>query len=570
VVISPQTMVFPVLDRVRSGLGAAIDAERAHVKGKMMDEIIHAYLTSQGDNVAATNAVVSNIDLVRQPSKCPFGFSNDDMTAEAVAEEAKALSLSRASMHDVASNDTQHASLPKLYSWESTTTRGAASELRKHAAALRLPSHPLHPLGGPLSFLDHAWGQPSPLALQAALAELEGLYLLGNPSWNAVFGSIMPEAASHVARLLDIPEGAATVHFAHNSHELVTRVLSQLLLDRPSYTHACVEKKPLRVLTSDCEFYSVTRQLNRLTEAGAVDVCAVSTKPVESFSDRFISVASTAAAAGKPFDVVYVSQTTYLTQETLLPDVAAFVKDLHQACSGHANAASCDVEDTPLVMVDGYHAFAAFPVSLGPAAERCIYVAGLLKHAGCGANAAFATVPAWMTSGSPTPKLRPVFTGWLADPSVLASGSDGIAHGSYVGYDPAMTLQGATPAFLLPLLTWNHLQRLWAHITPRTLTVEDIHMHVLALQEELLAGLRQHGTHGLTQENLVPPSPERCRSHTLVFQQACSEVAKQVVEQLQAHGILVDCRKQYVRVGIGPNHTSADVRSLCMAVRAIM
>lgn len=46
-------------------------------------------------------------------------------------------------------------------------------------------------------------------------------------------------------------------------------------------------------------------------------------------------------------------------------------------------------------------------------------IRGLLKHVGCGANAAFMSLPAAL-------RLRPVATGWLADESVLAPGSGGL------------------------------------------------------------------------------------------------------------------------------------------------
>lgn len=44
---------------------------------------------------------------------------------------------------------------------------------------------------------------------------------------------------------------------------------------------------------------------------------------------------------------------------------------------------------------------------------------GLLKHVGCGANAAFVSLPTRAAR-------RPAFTGWLADFSVLAPGSKGL------------------------------------------------------------------------------------------------------------------------------------------------
>lgn len=45
---------------------------------------------------------------------------------------------------------------------------------------------------------------------------------------------------------------------------------------------------------------------------------------------------------------------------------------------------------------------------------------------GCGANCAFMTLPKRLG-------VRPLLTGWLADPSVLSPGSAGIQIGSEVG-----------------------------------------------------------------------------------------------------------------------------------------
>lgn len=74
---------------------------------------------------------------------------------------------------------------------------------------------------------------------------------------------------------------ACSVQFGHNSHELVTRLLSALVDQRSCGASAgasssagvgagagasqgAMAARPLQVLASSCEFYSVTRQLNRL------------------------------------------------------------------------------------------------------------------------------------------------------------------------------------------------------------------------------------------------------------------------------------------------------------------
>lgn len=159
------------------------------------------------------------------------------------------------------------------------------------------------------------------------MREATALSVLGNPSWDALFGRVMPQAsglggggaagagaatrqgcagpapacptwpyltrvpptspclqaAAHIKTLLGLPadSAACTVHFGHNSHELVCRLLSSFL-GRPAVQASGAAGSsedapntpppPLRVLMSDEEFYSATRQANRLV--GARHDCA--------------------------------------------------------------------------------------------------------------------------------------------------------------------------------------------------------------------------------------------------------------------------------------------------------
>lgn len=149
-------------------------------------------------------------------------------------------------------------------------------------------------------------------------------------------------------------------------------------------------------------------------EACLAEVEVVPAEPAATFAERCCASAAAAAAAGRRYDAIYLSQITYLTQQCLLPSVPDLVRRLRAV-----------VGPEVLLIVDGYHGFCAVPTDLGQVAGECCYVAGMLKHAGCGANCAFMTLPARLD-------LKPVLTGWLADPSVLAPGSGGIQIGSEV------------------------------------------------------------------------------------------------------------------------------------------
>ena len=72
-----------------------------------------------------------------------------------------------------------------------------------------------------------------------------------------------------------------------------------------------------------------------------------------------------------------------------------------------------------LVVIDGYHAFAALPVDLSAIAERAFYLAGGYKYAMAGEGACFLAVP-------PGTTLRPLSTGWFAD----FEGLSGAQHGA--------------------------------------------------------------------------------------------------------------------------------------------
>lgn len=161
-----------------------------------------------------------------------------------------------------------------------------------------------------------------------------------------------------------------------------------------------------------------------------------------------------------------------------------------------------------------------------------------------------------------------MLTGWLADPSVLAPGSAGVAIGSEVGWRPELALQGGTPAFLQPLLTFNHLMRLWAAASP-AITVGALHSHVLRLHAAFLGGLDAAGHPALNSRTLLPPQEEACRSHTLCFEQPDAASAKAAVDALAAGGVLLDSRKRCVRVGFGANHGAADVAALLAALKAV-
>src|SRR5690606_12912259 len=98
------------------------------------------------------------------------------------------------------------------------------------------------------------------------------------------------------ARLLGDRPG--NIALGQNTHELITRWLSALPLDR----------RP-RVVSTDGEFHSLRRQLDRLAESRLLEVVRVAARPVDSLVERLSAAITTRTGA------VVVSSVLYETAE---------------------------------------------------------------------------------------------------------------------------------------------------------------------------------------------------------------------------------------------------------------
>ena len=335
----------------------------------------------------------------------------------------------------------------------------------------------------------------------AQLAYWDDSAQLTDKKWDKIFGQVMPEAQQHLARHLHLPR-AEQIAFAPNTHEFVVRVYSCLDWSRPQ-----------RVLTSAHEFHSFERQTRRLEETGQVEVTRVSAEPYGTFADRFC------AQLTAPVDLVWLSHVFF--------DSGFRVADLERIVR------ACP--PTALVVIDGYHAFAALPVDLSAIAERAFYLAGGYKYAMTGEGACFLAVP-------PGTTLRPLSTGWFADFAGLSGAQQGA-----VGYgDGGMRFFGATfdPS---GLYRFNAVMRWLAHLG---VDVAMIHAHVQGLQQRFIDALRRAPIAALPANRLVPPLGEP-RGNFLTF---ALPQAEEVEAALTEHHVRVDRRCDRVRFGFGVYH----------------
>lgn len=165
-----------------------------------------------------------------------------------------------------------------------------------------------------------------------------------------------------------------------NTHELVVRLLSALPLRTRS-----------RLLTTDGEFHSIRRQLDRLEEEGLI-IVRVPEAPLESLATRLSRA---------------------VDDRTALVLVSAVFYDTGRIAHGLAEvAASCRHHGSKL-LVDVYHALNVVPVSLADeGVEDAFIVGGGYKYCQLGEGNCFLRIP-------PDTHLRPVVTGWFSEFTAL-------------------------------------------------------------------------------------------------------------------------------------------------------
>lgn len=328
---------------------------------------------------------------------------------------------------------------------------------------------------------------------------------MADRKWDHVFGAVIPEAAGHIAKRLNVRSGES-IAFAPNTHDLVLRILSCLPADRP-----------LRVLTTDGEFHSFARQTARLEEDGLMQVTRIPAAPFGTFVSRFAE-----AAAKSDWDLVYLSH-VFFNSGYAIPDLAA--------CIAHAPASA-------FVVVDGYHAFGAIPVDIGALQDRIFYVGGGYKYAMSGEGCCFLHAPA---SFGP----RPRDTGWFAAFGALEAKN---APGKVPYAEGGGRFLGATfdPSALYRL---NAVMR-W--LDAEELTPARIHAHVVALEERFVAGL----VRSLSAAELVVPLSENSRGQFLTFE---TPRAPEIYAKLLAANIVTDVRGDRLRFGFAIYHDAADI-----------
>jgi kynureninase len=192
--------------------------------------------------------------------------------------------------------------------------------------------------------------------------------------------AVADEVCAGWRRLLNDAEG--DIALGQNTHELVTRLLSAAIDPRTA----------ARLITTDGEFHTIRRQLDRLAEVG-IEVVKVKARPAETLAERIVTEVNDGVAC------VLVSSVLYETAE-IVPNLAWIA----EACTHHGAE----------LLVDAYHHLNVVPFDVRALGlERAFITGGGYKYCQLGEGNCFLRIP-------PACQLRPVLTGWFSEFAELA------------------------------------------------------------------------------------------------------------------------------------------------------
>lgn len=212
-------------------------------------------------------------------------------------------------------------------------------------------------------------------------------------------------------KLLGEPD--AVIGLAPNTHELLVKVISALPL----------AKRP-KLVTTDGEFHTIRRQLDRLSEEPWIEIVKVSASPASSISDRLVQATDDRTAAVLASSILY--------------------KNAHVVPNLRSVAERCRKVGAEFV-VDAYHQINVIPFSVEKDGFSDAFVTGGgYKYCELGEGNAYLRVPPGREG------FRPIVTGWFSEFARLTKQvRPGVAYGeggakwASATYDPTSHYRAA-------------------------------------------------------------------------------------------------------------------------------
>ena len=337
---------------------------------------------------------------------------------------------------------------------------------------------------------------------------------LADDKWGKVF-EVADEVRKRLALLID--DDIDNFVLGQNTHDLILRFLSALDL-----------KKRNKIITTDSEFHTIRRQLDRLNQ-GILEIVKVPRNPVETLSERIIQEIDDKVSA------VLVSKVMF--QDSAIVNG---LSDVETACSGLGAK----------LLVDVYHVLNAIPFSVKEEKlENSFLVGGGYKYLQLGEGNCFMRVP-------PNEVFKPVITGWFAEFAALSEKKVpgdvqyGEKHWAFEGstYDPASHYRA--------LEVFRFFEE--HNLTPELLRKISLHQKQVLVHAFLESDFNEKIISVVNQQN---------KAGFLTF---ISPFAGKITKELKIRNVFADSRGEFLRFGPAPYLTDTQLRNAISILREII
>lgn len=349
----------------------------------------------------------------------------------------------------------------------------------------------------------HFWPDVSK---KAHMLSWEKAQSLSDTKWDYLLGEVLPGVQKIISTQLNLSR-PQDIAFASNTHELIVRMISCFL-----------HKKKIKILTTNCEFHSLSRQLKRLSEEEQFEITYLDAQS-DNFNSKIKEVLEST-----DFDLIFMSHVFFNTGAILAESSIRLIIELKKEAH---------------FILDAYHGFCAIPTDLSSFEDDLYYMAGGYKYAQAGEGMCFITLPKNCT-------LRPLFTGWFSSFETLEDTATNETKYS----DNGMRFWGST----LDMTAFIRFKEIWNHFYYNSLDIVLFHKYIKSLQIQFI------------NNNKLSPKFVSIKTHEfghfITAKMDSPEQAKQLYLELMKNSIITDHRAQYLRFGFTPYLNQEDIEEV--------
>ena len=339
----------------------------------------------------------------------------------------------------------------------------------------------------------HFWPNSAKIGHEASY---ENSMKHSDEKWGPIFETVIPKAQKIMTEMIHFSR-PKDISFAPNTHDLIIKLIS-------TYK----KKSKMRILTTNSEFHSISRQLKILDKRDMVVIDYLNPENKTFENDLHEKLLK------NTYDFIFMSHVFFnsgiILKDSMIDLITQNKKDA-------------------IFVLDAYHGFCAIPTDISKWENDLFYLAGSYKYAMSGEGMCFMTLPK-------NCQLEPLISGWFAAYSSLEASASKEIQYENDGYRFWGSTIDCTPFF--------RFNSVWEEFKKQNISYKDFHQYVKKAQALFLEGVA-------FKEFIVEKDISKI-GHFITFDFETPSKTKIIHEKLLERSIMTDFRGTRLRFGFSP------------------